>query len=131
VESSQGAIPGVSVTVTNQLTGLKRSTTTDNSGDYTFGGLPVAGSYDLSVTKSGFAEAVSNNIQLAGGTTAEADLQLAPAGSKTEVTITGAVGEIRPDSPQLGDFLSAGQIAETPLLNGRITYLPLLRATSS
>src|ERR1700753_3640787 len=121
VDASQGAMAGVQVTVINSLTGLKHSGSTDSVGAYVFGGLPVAGTYELTATKPGFADGVSKGIQIAGGTTVEVDLQLAPAGSKTEVTITGAVGEIRPDSPQLGNYLSAKQIEETPLLNRRIT----------
>jgi len=46
------------------------------------------------------------------------------------VTVTGAVGEVRTDGPQLGDRLDAQQMEETPLLNRRITYLPLLNAAN-
>ncbi|HEY3740071.1 MAG TPA: TonB-dependent receptor [Bryobacteraceae bacterium] len=130
VDSSQAAVPGVNVTLTNSLTGLKRTAASDNVGIYTFGGLPVAGAYELTAAKSGFADATSGRLELAGGTTAEVNLTLAPAGAQASVTITGAVGEIRPDSPQLGNYLSAAQIAETPLPNDRITFLPLLDAAN-
>ncbi len=40
--------------------------------------------------------------------------------------MTGVAGEVRTDRPQLGNRLGALQVGETPLLNRRITYLPLL-----
>jgi len=44
--------------------------------------------------------------------------------------VTGAAGDVRTDEPQLGDYLSATHAEETPLLNERITYLPLLDAAN-
>jgi hypothetical protein len=37
---------------------------------------------------------------------------------------------MRSDEPQLGDRLDSIQMEETPLLNRRITYLPLLNAAN-
>src|SRR5581483_10640184 len=42
----------------------------------------------------------------------------------------GTAGEIRSDEPQLGDRLGEEQIQAMPLLNSRITYLPLLNAAN-
>src|SRR5207248_2005304 len=52
------------------------------------------------------------------------------SGEQTQVVVTGIVGEIRTDQPQLGDHLDATQVEETPLLNRRITFLPLLNAAN-
>ena len=130
VDQSQAAVSDVQVTVANTLTGLRRTAATDQSGHFWFAGLPVAGGYDLSASKGGFAEARSTNVTVAGGTTATIRLQLNPAGGQTQITVMGAVGEVRTDEPQLGDRLSARQIGEIPLLNRRITYLPLLNAAN-
>jgi Carboxypeptidase regulatory-like domain/TonB dependent receptor len=129
VDQTRAAVPMVQVTVTNTLTGLKRSAQTDDSGNYSIAGLPI-GAYDVVANKQGFAEMTPANVTLAGGTTADVDLQLNAAGGKTQVTVTGAVGEVRTDGPQLGDRLDAQQMEDTPLLNRRITYLPLLNAAN-
>lgn len=129
-DQTHAAVPGVQVTVTNTQTGLKRVVETDGSGNYSVAGLPVAGSYDVVAGKQGFAEMKPANVTVAGGTTADVDLQLNASGGQTQVTVTGAVGDVRTDSPQLGDRLSAAQMEETPLLNRRITYLPLLNAAN-
>jgi carboxypeptidase family protein len=130
LDQSHAGIARVDVTVTNTLTGLKRTSQTDDSGDFSLSGLPVAGSYDIVASKSGFAEGRLSNVALEGGTTANVDLQLNLSGGQTEVTVTGVAGEVRTDQPQLGVNLDAQQMEEIPLPNRRITYLPLLNAAN-
>jgi len=130
VDQSRAAVSRAEVTATNQLTGLKRDTQTDDAGDFSLGGLPVAGSYDITVARQGFAEAHVSHVTLVAGATADVSLQLNVAGGKAQVTVTGVAGEPRTDSPQLGIHLDAAQAREMPLLNNRITYLPLLNAAN-
>jgi hypothetical protein len=130
IDPSHAPISQVEIKVTNGLTGLERTTRSTDTGDFTIAGLPAAGSYSIVATKSGFAEARHDNLALVGGTTAEVDLQMNVAAERSQVTVTGAAGGVRTDSPQLGDTLDAHQIEETPLLNNRITYLPLLNAAN-
>jgi hypothetical protein len=129
-DRSHAAIPGVRVTATNLVTGLERSTQTDASGGFSLGGLPIAGTYRLTAQKEGFAERTLSDITLAAGTTAEVDLELAISGGQTKMTVVGDAGGVRADEPQLGATLSAPQIEATPLLNHRITYLPLLSSAN-
>src|SRR5579875_4004525 len=73
-DPTHAGVPDANVTVTNTLSGLERSATTDSSGKYSIGGLPIAGSYNITATKTGFAEANLNNIVLVGSSTAELNL---------------------------------------------------------
>src|SRR6185312_4521783 len=57
-------------------------------------------------------------------------LQLSVSSVQTEVTVTGVAGEVRADMPQLGDRIGPEQAQELPLLNSRITYLPLVNAAN-
>lgn len=129
IDQTHANVPAVQVTVTNTLTCLKRTAQTDDSGSYSIAGLPI-GDYNVVAAKLGFAEMKPAGVTLAGGTTADVDLQLNAAGGTTQVTVTGAAGEVRTDGPQLGDRLDAQQMEDTPLLNRRITYLPLLNAAN-
>ena len=129
-DPSSAAVAGVEVTAKNQLTGLARSTETDASGAFSLAGLPIAGTYTLTAHKQGFADANLTDVGLVAGTTAQLNLQLAVSGGQTKVTVTGVAGDVRADEPQLGDRLSAPQMENTPLLNRRITYLPLLNAAN-
>src|SRR5579875_2494968 len=130
VDQSRAPIENVEITLTNNLTALKRSTQTDANGNFSFVGLPIAGTYDIRASKAGFSDAQLANLTLGGGRTATATLQLNVAGGQTEVTVTGVVGEVRTDEPQLGDRLGSRQMEETPLLDRKITYLPLLNAAN-
>jgi len=129
-DSSAGAVASAEVTVVNALSGLKRTVESGTSGDYSLAGLPIAGTYTVRAEKSGFAAAELSGLTLVGGTTATVDLQLNVAGGETQVTVTGVAGAVRTDEPQIGIRLDATHMEETPLLNRKITYLPLLSAAN-
>ncbi len=130
VDTSQAPVADVQVELTQQLTGLRRTTRTDASGRFWFAAIPVAGAYDMIATKEKFVEASLHAITLASGTNADVKLQFAVAGSSTQITVTGIAGDVRSDQPQIGDRLGSTQVQEVPLLNRRITYLPLLNAAN-
>ncbi len=130
VDQSRATVSAAEITIENERTGVKRSARTDNSGKFFVSGLPVEGSYEVSASKAGFALAVSKGVTLIGVATANLVFQLSPAGEKTEITVTGAAGSVLTDLPQLGDRLGSLQISETPLLNDRITFLPMLNAAN-
>jgi hypothetical protein len=130
VDQTHAGIAGAEVTVTNALTGLHRTAVTNTTGNFYMGGLPIAGSYGAAAEKQGFAATHLDGISLVGGSTADIQLQLNVAGGQTQVTVTGAVSEPRTDQPQLGIYLDATQIQDTPLYGRKLTYLPLLNAAN-
>ncbi|MGZ3695543.1 MAG: carboxypeptidase-like regulatory domain-containing protein, partial [Bdellovibrionota bacterium] len=88
LDQTNSAVPGVDITLTNNLTGLQKATQSDSSGNFSVAGLPVAGSYNIEARKQGFSDAKLENVQVVGGSTAELNLQLNAAGGKTEITVT-------------------------------------------
>src|SRR5579885_2971620 len=129
-DQTHAALAGVRIVVKNSLGGPDRTAETDGSGDFSVTGLPISGTYTILAEKAGFAGARIGDLTLAGGVGAEVNLEMNVAGAQTQVTVTGVAGEVRADSPQLGDAISAQQAEEMPLLNRRITYLPLLNAAN-
>jgi len=130
LDQSSAAVPGVKVVITNHRSGLQRSTETDSSGGFVVSGLPISGPYEIVATHAGFADATASGIELVGGRTSDVILQMSASGGKTEVTVVGTAGEVRTDVPQIGTLLGSVEIEKTPLLNRRITYLPLLNAAN-
>ncbi len=124
------AVAGVTLTVTNTFSGLHRTVQTDDDGEFSVAGLPIEGKYILASEKAGFAPVQIQGLTLMGGVVATLNLQLKLASSKTLVLVTGTTGKVRTDTPQLGDRLGSRQMQDTPLLNRRITYLPLLNAAN-
>ncbi len=129
-DASKAPVSGVQIALKNSENNLQRSATSDASGAYSIEGLPIAGRYQIAASKQGFADAKVADIELRGGANATIDLQLNIAAGATRVTVTGAADEVRTDEPQVGTVLGERQIAETPLPNQRITFLPLLNAAN-
>ena len=129
-DASQGAVEGVEIQLKNQQNGLERHAITNSNGDFSFMGLPIAGQYSVAADKQGFTQVRLDDLELAGGTTASVSLQINAAGGKTEINVIGFAGETRTDQPQLGDQFIAAQIDEMPLLNRKVSYLPLLSSAN-
>ena len=127
-DAGQAVIPGASIKLTEKLTGATRTAESDSEGRFRLAGLPI-GNYSVTASKAGFAN-LETDLTLRGGSTAEVQLELKVAGVSTEVVVTGAAGQIRTDEPQLGDRLGPVELDELPLLNRRITYLPLVNAAN-
>jgi hypothetical protein len=130
IDQSRGAVSGAQITLTKNGSPLKRNAGTDAQGDFTITTLPVDGNYTITATKEGFGPAKLAGIALEGGTAADINIQLNVASGSAQITVTGAAGEIRTDAPQLGDRIAGRQLQETPMLDRRITYLPLLNSAN-
>lgn len=109
---------------------ILRNLKTGPHGTFDAEGLPAAQLLRVRASYTGLADAQSNPLLLTSGTTATLSLRMALPSVEAQVEVTGAAGEVRTDEPQLGDSLSAEQIRAMPLLNRRITYLPLLNAAN-
>jgi hypothetical protein len=130
LDPSQSLVRGVAVVVRNTETGLSRTATSDAHGEFAVEALPVSGEYEVSATKDGFALAHVDHVQLAGGSTARVDVRLSVSSTSSVVTVEGTEQDVNLTEPSSGIRLSTQQIEETPLLNRRITYLPLLNAAN-
>src|SRR5205085_9118256 len=123
LDQNRAAIPHAKVVVTNELTGLSRNTETDGEGFYSIAGLPLTGSYKLTVTGNGFAAKEVGGIELRAGEAATFDVTLAVAGGSSEVTVFGTTEGLQTDTPQLGTRLDLEKIDNTPILGRKVTNL--------
>lgn len=130
VDTTEAPMSGVSITITNPLTGSKRSTKTDSNGNFAVAGLPAGTTYTLSAAAKGFALSKLSGLNPAGGTAANLDIVLKVAGKVSQITVTGNPGQVRTDAPQIGDRIIGQQLQETPMLDRRITFLPLLNSAN-
>jgi len=87
VKDPTGAvIPQVTITATNDATGVATNTTSNGSGEYLIQNLP-ASTYTLKATATGFSPAVIKNVHVVLNSTATANLSLS-AGAQTTVEVT-------------------------------------------
>jgi hypothetical protein len=131
VSGPNGApLSGASLVIEDASHRVVRTMQTSAQGTFAAEGLPVGSPLQVGATYPGFAAATSGAIVLAAGATASLQLRMQIAAARTEVRVTGEAGAVRTDEPQLGDRLTSGQMRSMPLLNRRITWLPLLNAAN-
>src|SRR6188508_502309 len=98
VTDPQGAgVPGATVTVRNEETGVSVVLVTNTAGAYTSSPL-VLGPYSVTVDLTGFKKAVSSGIRLEGGDSIRQDFTLQVGGLTESVEVTSSgLSETRPD----------------------------------
>ena len=124
VRDATGAvIAGVPVTVSSQLTGISRTTKSNDAGGYSFPLLPVS-VYSVTADQKGFRAARRSEINLNVDQVIRLDLDL-QVGEVTEtVDVKASVVTIDTESAAVGQVVSQKQVTELPL-NGR-NFLSLL-----
>ena len=82
VTDPNGAVvPGATVTVKNTNTGLERSTSTDEAGNYTVAELPI-GPYEVRVQHTGFVASVVSNVTVEVASERRVDVKLNVSGGE-------------------------------------------------
>jgi hypothetical protein len=118
VKDQTGAVlPGVEITVTQTATGGKRTTVTNETGNYVLASLPV-GPYMLEAALPGFRSYVQTGIvlQVDAGPVINVVLQVGQVTDQVEVEANAALVET--STTAIGQVVTNQQVAEIPL-NGR------------
>ncbi len=119
------AVAGATIEVSNLGTGSSAQTTTNESGNYTAPNL-AAGSYTVTVTKTGFQKFLQQNVTVAVGQSARVDAAISVGETSQEVTVSSAPPAVETDRAEVQTRLTAGQISSLPVLNRNFTNLALL-----
>ena len=126
VRDAQGAVvASATVKLTNPATGLERTVTTDESGDFNFPELAL-GTYQLAISKSGFQTTVVRDVttSLARVTTVAPVLQVGTVSE--EIRVTADPPLIQTETNSAGGQLSAEQVSALPIGNSDYTRLALV-----
>lgn len=115
-DSSGGALPGATVTITNPATGDTRTQVTRDTGDYTFALLPI-GRYTVTAELPGF-QTFSGTVQLSAGDRTRVNAQLSIGTLNESITVTAETPIIQSDSATVGALLPETAVQDLPL-NGR------------
>ena len=116
-DTTGAAVPGASVTIVNNETGLTRAATTTSAGEYDVPSLPP-GTYHVSAEMKGFKKVALSGIRLNVDQKARVDLKLEVGDLTESVQVEAAVPLVQSDSSELGVTVNESQIKELPL-NGR------------
>ena len=118
VLDAQGAVvPNASISAKNQDTGAERTAVSETSGEFTISSVP-AGSYDVTISASGFQQQVRNGVTMTVGATLRLDFRLSVGQVQQTVTVTAEAPQIDTTTSTLSGLVSDTTIRELPL-NGR------------
>ena len=117
-DPSGAAVPHAQIAVKNAEHGINRTATTNDSGDYLVASLPI-GSYDLTVTATGFKKYEAKGVVLNIAEKARVNVALQVGTISTEVIVEGSeVAQVETQSSDLGNTVSGKEISQLEL-NGR------------
>ncbi len=116
-DASGSVVPGATVTITNQATGVSHTATTDNGGFYSAEGLSV-GQYKIDIAKPGFKESITSGIQVDPGQRRSNNIKLEVGSATAEVTVKANALQVNTESSENGGTINSEQISNL-MLNGR------------
>ena len=117
VDSKDAIVPGATITVTNEATGLSQTQTTTDSGVYAFASLPV-GTYTVTVEQTGFKKFQKTHNALEVGTPLTVDAVLEVGQVSEVVTVQGGAEQLQTANATIGNVVEQKAIEALPL-NGR------------
>lgn len=126
VKDPQGAVVAdADVTVTNNGTGISRKLKTNSDGVYE---VPLldAGTYSVSVSKSGFKTVKQDNVILQTSTETRADIELPVGEISNEVTITAEQQLVQTETSERANVITGREVTELPLSGRNFTQLATL-----
>src|SRR5437660_6737982 len=125
-DSSGGVLPGASVTLTNQGTGISSTTVTNASGNFVFVNVQP-GTYVLKVELQGFKTAQTPLFELGVNQTITRRIALSVGAVSENVTVSATSPIVQASSSELGTVITEEAVHDLPL-NGR-NFTQLLTLT--
>ena len=116
-DATQGVLPGVTVTATNEDTGLVRSVVTNESGVYSAADLPI-GRYKVEAELPSFKKASRTGVVLRVADEYSIDFELAAGNVADTVNVVASATPVRVLGGDVSGVINGEQVRELPL-NGR------------
>src|SRR5215472_10405517 len=133
VDSSNAAVTGAQVSITSLATDTKRTTITDNSGNYRFDLLP-AGSYKLSISAKGFSN-VAETVDILVGQTVSTNATLKPGAASQTIEVSAENTIIDTEKTSVGVEITPSEVQNLPMVGqdaANLAYLaPGVKQTDS
>jgi Carboxypeptidase regulatory-like domain len=117
LDSSGGALPGVTVTIVNTGTNAQITQTTNSVGQYVAVFL-LPGTYTVTVELSGFQKKEHQNVQVHVGERVQVDDTLAPASVSESVLVVAESPQLDSARATIGQVINSKLISEIPLGDG-------------
>lgn len=124
-DSEQRVVAGATISATNKGTGQSRTTTTNESGDFTITDLPP-GKYDVSVEAPSFSKAIVRDYELNVGANRTLAIEMKPGEVTAVVEVTADNLAIETTKSDLGGVVTPVEVQNLPLLNRTFAALSVI-----
>jgi len=124
-DSSESAISGAKVTLTDEKTGTLRQTITNQNGSFTLVQLPPS-TYTLELSQTGFSTLQAKGIILQVGQEIKENFTLRVQGDQSTVTVNSGSAALETASATIGGNVASREIQELPINGRQISQLYLL-----
>lgn len=126
LDPKEAAVPGATLTATNQQTGLEKTATTNDQGDFIINFLPP-GPYIVRANASGFSQAEVKDVIVTVGSKTPLDLTLSVGGASGIVTVSSQAPVVETNLSSVSTTVNSRAIENLPV-NGR-NYLDFATLT--
>ena len=134
VDQQGGTLPGASIVITNEATGVFREVTSSSEGTYFVSQL-VPGPYKIVARLTGFRTLERSGLLLQVGNTLTVPLTLVIGGVEENVTVTGQTPLVDVTSARGGGNVGTAELSELPAMNrnyfSAVALLPEIMRMSS
>jgi Carboxypeptidase regulatory-like domain/TonB dependent receptor-like, beta-barrel len=113
LDQAKAVLPGVTVTVVNEATGLQRAAVTSGDGRFVIPTL-VPGTYTIKAELQGFQTVTQTGVVLSVGQEVAINLTLAVAGLAETITVTGESPLVEVTSSKIGSNITNAEIDGLP-----------------
>lgn len=114
LDSSGAIVQAAKVVITDQNRGVRRETSTNESGFYSFPNLE-AGVYRVTVEAPGFQRSISGNAEVLVNSTLRVDVDLKPGNVSETIEVNTSPPLLQTDRADTGRKIETRQVAELPL----------------
>ncbi|MFY9912603.1 MAG: carboxypeptidase regulatory-like domain-containing protein [Candidatus Sulfotelmatobacter sp.] len=121
LDPTGAAVPNATVSLTNNETGAKQTTTTNSTGAYRFP-LLNPGSYLVNASAQGFQAASENTVTVSVGQITTADIHLTVQAASTTVEVSGGGNVVQTENANVSTNITPEQIANIPNPGNDLTY---------
>jgi hypothetical protein len=116
LDQQAAVLPGVTVTVRNQDTGMYRETVSNADGTYFITAI-TPGRYEISAELLGFKRFIRRDVILEVGKTATVDVQLTVGGVEESVTVEAETPLVDTTSKEVGGNITGRELVSLPSIN--------------
>ncbi len=121
VDTDGGAIPGATVVVKNNATGVAVEAVSNAQGQFSFPGLD-AGTYTVTVSLTGFKTFIANDVRLLAARPGNVTARLEIGALSETVEVKASTELVQTQSPAVTTTLSTEQLSELPLISRNALY---------